>query len=142
MCGGRPRAATGSDCLQIRVFSLPFEICNPSTRTKEMASKQGGKKKRTVAEVGPVEVVDGYEKVMLEDGGFKRRRVGAKKWTRMCEHSRQPNLCKECGGASICEHGRRRSSCKDCGGASVCEHGRQRSHCKDCGGASICEHGR
>ena len=48
-----------------------------------MASKQGGKKKRTVAEVGPVEVVDGYEKVMLDDGGFKRRRVGAKHWQRM-----------------------------------------------------------
>ena len=61
-----------------------------------MASKSGGKKKRTVAEVGPVEVVDGYEKVMLEDGGFKRRRVGAKKWQRMCEHGRERSKCKEC----------------------------------------------
>ena len=63
-----------------------------------MASKSGGKKKRTVAEVGPVEVVDGYEKVMLEDGGFKRRRVGAKRWERMCPHGRQPNRCKSAGG--------------------------------------------
>ena len=79
-----------------------------------MASKSGGKKKRTVAEVGPVEVVDGYEKVMLEDGGFKRRRVGAKKWQRHCVHGRIPNRCKDCGGASICEHGRQRSRCKEC----------------------------
>ena len=64
-----------------------------------MASKSGGKKKRTVAEVGPVEVVDGYEKVMLEDGGFKRRRVGAKKWQRHCVHSRRAENCKDCGGA-------------------------------------------
>jgi len=73
-----------------------------------MASKSGGKKKRTVAEVGPVEVVDGYEKVMLEDGGFKRRRVGAKKWRMHCAHGPQRDRCKECGGASICEHGRDR----------------------------------
>ena len=79
-----------------------------------MASKQGGKKKRTVAEVGPVEVVDGYEKVMLEDGGFKRRRVGAKHWQRMCPHGRRAQNCKDCGGASICEHGRRHSRCKQC----------------------------
>ena len=100
------------------------------------------KRSRGIAEVGPVEVVDGYEKVMLEDGGFKKRRVGAKQWQRHCNHGRVRSRCKECGGASICEHGRRRSSCKECGGASICEHGRERSACKECGGASICEHGR
>ena len=31
----------------------------------------------------------------------------------ICEHGRERNLCKECGGASICEHGRRRSECKE-----------------------------
>ena len=37
----------------------------------------GGKRKysKRVAEVGPVQVVDGYEKAMLEDGGFKKRSV-------------------------------------------------------------------
>ena len=31
-----------------------------------------------------------------------------------CEHNREKNTCKECGGASICEHGRLRSTCKEC----------------------------
>ena len=59
-----------------------------------------------------------------------------------CEHGRQRNKCKDCGGSQICEHGRQRNTCKDCGGASICEHGRQRNTCKDCGGSQICEHGR
>jgi hypothetical protein len=59
-----------------------------------------------------------------------------------CQHGRQRNTCKECGGVSICEHGRQRNTCKECGGASMCEHGRQRNTCKNCGGVSICEHGR
>ena len=83
-----------------------------------------------------------YEEVPLEGGGYKRRRVGAKQWQRYCEHGRQKQSCKECGGSSVCEHGRQRSTCKECGGSSVCEHGRHRFVCKECGGASICEHGR
>ena len=51
-----------------------------------------------------------------------------------CEHGRQRNKCKDCGGSSICEHGRLRHICKDCGGSGICEHGRQRSQCKECGG--------
>ena len=34
------------------------------------------------------------------------------RWGAICEHGRQRQYCKECGGASICEHGRRRSQCK------------------------------
>ena len=83
-----------------------------------------------------------YEEVPLDDGGFKRRRVGAKHWQRMCEHGKQKKQCKECGGSSICEHGRQRYHCKECGGKSICEHGRRRYVCKECGGSSICEHGR
>ena len=79
-------------------------------------SKNKRKRPRGVAEVGPVQLVDGYEKVMLEDGGFKRRRVGAKRWQRICHHSRRRYQCKKCGGASICEHGRQRNKCKECGG--------------------------
>ena len=45
-------------------------------------------------------------------------------------------------GKSKCEHGRQRNRCKDCGGSSICEHGRQRYRCKDCGGVGICEHMR
>ena len=58
----------------------------------------------------------------------------------LCDHGRERNRCKECGGASICEDGRVRSQCKECGGASICEHGRERSVCKACGGSQICEH--
>ena len=46
----------------------------------------GGKRKHSkrVAEVGPVQVVDGYEKIMLEDSGFKKRSSGR----RHCTHGR------------------------------------------------------
>ena len=105
-----------------------------------------------------------YEEVPLERGGFKRRRVGGKRWqypplraraaadaaggckecggSSMCEHGRRRSECKECGGTSMCEHGRRRRQCKECGGSSICEHDRRRSRCKECGGSSICEHDR
>ena len=32
----------------------------------------------------------------------------------LCEHGKQRNRCKECGGGSICEHDERRSQCKVC----------------------------
>ena len=42
-----------------------------------------------------------------------------------CEHGKQKNRCKECGGSSqkraVCEHGRQKSRCKECGGSSFCE---------------------
>ena len=56
--------------------------------------------KRKRPRVGPVQFVDGYEKVMLEDGGFRKRRVGAKQWQRHCNHGRRRSTCKECGGAA------------------------------------------
>ena len=56
-----------------------------------------------------------------------------------CEHGRQKNKCKECGGSGICAHGRVKSVCKECGGNSICVHGRRKSTCKECGG---CVHGR
>jgi len=31
-----------------------------------------------------------------------------------CEHDKQRNRCKDCGGASICEHNKIRSQCRDC----------------------------
>ena len=30
-----------------------------------------------------------------------------------------------------CEHGRQRNKCKDCGGSKICFHGRQKARCKD-----------
>ena len=89
--------------------------------------------------VSPAATVNGeYEEVPTANGGYKRRRVGAKQWRWMCHHGRQRSTCKECGGLSICEHGRRRSECKECGGASICEHDRRRSTCKVCEGSGIC----
>ena len=76
-----------------------------------------------------------YESVALERGGYKRRRVGAKKWQYMCEHDKEKKACQECGGSAICEHGRQRSKCKECGGSSICEHGRQRI------GMAVCTEG-
>jgi hypothetical protein len=47
----------------------------------------------------------------------------------ICEHQRQRNKFKECGGASICEHQRIRSRYKKYN-VSICEHRRIRSRCK------------
>lgn len=57
-----------------------------------------------------------------------------------CQHGKQHNMCKDCGGSQICEHGKQKSLCKLCGGSSICKHGTQRNLCKPCGGSSICEH--
>ena len=62
----------------------------PSSKRK--AGKQGA----AAEEVG-----DEYEKVPLEGGGFKRRRVGAKRRRYHCEHGGQKARCKDCGGPSI-----------------------------------------
>lgn len=59
-----------------------------------------------------------------------------------CEHNKQKNKCKECGGSAICEHRIERSSCKKCKGGSICIHNRARSRCRECGGGSFCEHNR
>ena len=61
------------------------------------AQNNEGERKRSrgvVAEAGQVQVVDGYEKVLLEDGGFKKRRVGAKRWQKHCAHGRIRYYCK------------------------------------------------
>ena len=57
-----------------------------------------------------------------------------------CEHGRQKQYCKECGGSQICEHGKRKSICKLCHGSQICEHNRLKQICKECGGSGICEH--
>ena len=133
-----------ADKLSSKAAPAPPPSPPPAATGGGGGAQNKGKRKqsRGVAEAGPVQVVDGYEKVLLEDGGFKKRRVGAKQWQRHCTHGRHRSKCKECGGTSICEHGRVRNTCKECGGASICEHGRQRNRCKECGGASVCEHGR
>ena len=59
-----------------------------------------------------------------------------------CQHGRQHNYCKECGGSQICEHNRQKNQCKECGGIGRCEHNRSRHSCKECNGTAICEHNR
>ena len=60
----------------------------------------------------------------------------------ICQHGKQKNKCKECGGSGICKHFKQKSLCKECGGSSICQHGKQKNKCKDCGGSGICEHGK
>ena len=79
----------------IRDKSLGDEVVELSSKAAPAgapgSAQNEGKRKRSrgVAEVGLVQVVDGYEKVMLEDGGFKKRKVGAKQWKRHCTHGCQ-----------------------------------------------------
>ena len=61
---------------------------SPRRATKQQTDQElrrpscGGKRKHSkrVAEVVPVEVVDGYETVVLQDGGFKKRKAGTNNW--------------------------------------------------------------
>ncbi len=62
--------------------------------------------------------------------------------TRICEHDRRKEYCKECGGSQICEHNKIKSQCKDCGGSQICEHNKRKSRCTECGGGEICKHNR
>ena len=59
-----------------------------------------------------------------------------------CEHGKQKNICKECGGVGICKHGKKRTLCKECNGGSICKHNRERRYCKDCNGVGVCIHRR
>ena len=99
--------------------------------------------KRGVPEIGGVFLANGYEKIMLVDGGFKRRRVGAKKWQRYCAHERRRDQCKICARTLLCKHLRARTLCKKCNDAGLmCEHGCQRAECRICEPKSFCEHNR
>lgn len=53
--------------------------------------------KRKVGDQAAVEKDAGYERMPLEGGGFKRRRVGAKQWQWYCQHGKRKECCKECG---------------------------------------------
>ena len=68
--GGRRRAATGSDCLQSPRRDLSAaspKSCNLFlTCNQRMASKSGGKKKRTVTEVGLQEGGGGGKGVFID----------------------------------------------------------------------------
>ena len=87
------------------------------------------------------------EKVMLQDGGFKKRRVGATQWNRHCPCGTRFNQCRKCGGSSVCPHGRQKSMCKECGGKCICPHKRQvparyREHVLSYTHACVCVHAR
>lgn len=73
-----------------------------------------------------------------------RCRTRQKKYehVKKCEHNKQRNLCRECGGSSICEHNKQRNYCRECGGSSFCEHNKQRAQCRACNGSSFCEHNK
>lgn len=58
--------------------------------------------------------------------------------TKICEHNKVRNICKECKGVSICEHNKHRCYCKECKGSQICEHDKQRRYCKICNIFKIC----
>jgi hypothetical protein len=60
--------------------------------------------------------------------------------TKMCEHNKRKDKCKECGGNSICIHNRQKSTCRECGGGSICIHDKFKSRCRECGGGCFCIH--
>jgi len=130
---GMPQSNDDADNAPGHSSHLADSSCSLTGPLEAKAGKRGAE----------VSAEDGeYEKVPLEGGGFKRRRVGAKVWQYRCEHGLQRSNCKVCGGKGLCEHGRQRYGCKECGGKGVCEHGRRRTVCKECGGKGVCEHGR
>ena len=71
----------------------------PSTKQRKMPStKPSTKRKATQGNTqqgAPVTKGGEYEKVPLEGGGYKRRRVGAKQWQYMCEHGKEKRTCKK-----------------------------------------------
>jgi hypothetical protein len=50
-----------------------------------------------------------------------------------CEHGRQSNKCRDCGGQAFCIHEKRQEQCKECGGRTICKHGKRNIQCKRCG---------
>ena len=121
------------------------EVSEEGKEDDEVDDKLSKMNKAKIKKSPNAEEEDEEEKEEANDenedkGGKVSKRKKSKR--SMCEHNRQRNTCKLCGGASICEHNRQRSTCKLCGGSSICEHNRQRNTCKLCGGASICEHNR
>jgi hypothetical protein len=90
----------------------------------------------------PEEVDDMAEGTASRKRGVPSTSDGSGRKRYKCEHGRQKDRCKECGGTSICVHGRQQQQCKHCGGSAICAHGRQKHRCKECGGTSICAHGR
>lgn len=147
---GPPSPLVGLDAIVQAAAMIKAEVpetddatqLSPTTVAADVPTPGGSmpNKKRS-APVGDAEA-PAYERIDLAGGGFKRRRIGSKAWNYYCQHNRQRDKCKDCGGSSICDHNRRRSQCKLCGGASVCEHQRIRSTCKLCGGSGICKHKR
>jgi len=58
-------------------------------------------------------VVDGWERVPVEHGGYKRRRVGEAEdsWQFLCRHDRYKDSCKDCSASATgFERGRTRST--------------------------------
>jgi len=64
--------------------------------------------------------------------------VNKQNTTKICEHNKRRNICKECKGGNICEHNKHRCFCKECKGSQLCEHLKRKHHCKICNNVKIC----
>ena len=58
--------------------------------------------------------------------------------TKICEHNKRRQRCKECKGVGICEHNKVRDFCKECNGSQICEHNTSRYYCKICNNVKMC----
>jgi hypothetical protein len=115
----------------VRVAKGQLELEGPSAGGKQRGKCRECREEladgNTAGQQADDSVEQGHAGGGWERGRQRQRESAPQRGRRKCEHNRQRNKCKDCGGASICEHNRIRSRCKDCGGASICEHNRIRS---------------
>jgi len=115
----------------VRVAKGQLELEGPSAGGKQRGKCRECREEladgNTAGQQADDSVEQGHAGGAWERGRQRQRESAPQRGRRKCEHNRQRNKCKDCGGASICEHNRIRSRCKDCGGASICEHNRIRS---------------
>jgi hypothetical protein len=62
--------------------------------------------------------------------------------SRLCEHNKKKEYCRDCGGSQFCIHNKRKSRCIECDGSQICVHNKIKEICKECKGSSICKHNK
>lgn len=120
----------------------PTKVKNNELLNNLIKLKNQFKRKELLARISSAKAENEYyenlhrhlDDIVLDDTPRKRYSITQLPKNKLCEHGRQQNKCKECGGADICEHGREKYYCKECGGKGICIHGKRRSRCKECEG--------
>lgn len=87
----------------------------------------------------PINNISGLHKKL--NHSLQLFKVGKKNNSRLCEHDKRKDSCKECNPKGFCEHNKRKYDCKDCKATSFCKHGSRKYRCKKCNEIEIlCEH--